>query len=274
MARDSTILYQWSMTTVEHGAASSAKQQLVRDRLEALIDGLVPGEPLPAERDLARDLGVARMTLRRVVDGLVEDGRLIRRRGAGTFVAGAKVTQRLAATSFSADMRARGLVPGSRTIEARRFPAGMMLAGLLAVPPQTDVLFVRRLRLADGEPMAVEDLHVPATVAPGLTGDDLEGRSFYDLLAERYGDPVVGGTQTVEPALVGEDVAGLLGVETGSPVFLFERTSRVRSGGIAEFVRSTYRGDRYRIVVDIFPPAPEAAPVAAPSGDPPTAAGS
>jgi GntR family transcriptional regulator len=241
------------MSTVHEGAAPG-KQQQVREQLETLIAGLVPGEPLPAERDLARELGVARMTLRRVVDGLVDDQRLIRRRGAGTFVAGAKVTQRLAATSFSADMRARGMRPGSRTIEARRFPAGMMLAGLLDVPPQTDVLFVRRLRLADDEPMAVEDLHVPATVAPGLTGEDLEGTSFYDLLAERYGDPVVSGTQTVEPALVNPDVADLLGVEAGSPVFLFERTSRVRSGGVAEFVRSTYRGDRYRIVVDIFPP--------------------
>jgi GntR family transcriptional regulator, N-acetylglucosamine utilization regulator len=169
-------------------------------------------------------------------------------------VAAPKVTQRLAATSFSADMRARGLRPGSRTVEARRFPAGMMLAGLLDVPPQTDVLFVRRLRLADDEPMAVEDLHVPATVAPGLTGADLEGRSFYDLLAERYDDPVASGTQTVEPALAGTDEAGLLGIEPGAPVFLFERTSRVRSGGVAEFVRSTYRGDRYRIVVDIFAP--------------------
>lgn len=249
------MLYQWSMTTVDPGPAPT-KQQHVRERLESLIAGLVPGEPLPAERDLARELGVARMTLRRAVDVLVEDERLIRRRGAGTFVAGAKVTQRLAATSFSADMRARGLRPGSRTIEARRFPAGMMLAGLLDVPPQTDVLFVRRLRLADDEPMALEDLHVPATVAPGLTGEDLEGTSFYDLLADRYDDPVVSGTQTVEPALVGAEEAALLGVDPGSPVFLFERTSRVRSGGVAEFVRSTYRGDRYRIVVDIFPPDP------------------
>jgi len=254
------VLYQWSMTTIQSGQpgtpGTSAKQQRVRESLQGLISGLSPGEPLPAERDLARDLGVARMTLRRAVDTLVDEQRLIRRRGSGTFVASGKVTQRLAATSFSADMRSRGLRPGSRTVEARRFPAGMMLAGLLDVPPQTDVLFVRRLRLADDEPMAVEDLHVPSTVAPGLTGADLEGTSFYDLLSERFEDPVVSGTQTVEPALVGATEAELLGVDPGSPVFLFERTSRVRSGGIAEFVRSTYRGDRYRIVVDIFPPEP------------------
>jgi GntR family transcriptional regulator len=247
------MLYQWSMT-IETGGPASTKQQELRARLETMIAGLGPGEPLPAERDLARDLGVARMTLRRAVDALVEDNRLLRRRGSGTFVVGDKTTQRLAATSFSADIRARGMRPGSRTIEARRFPAGMMLAGLLDVPPQTEVLFVRRLRFADDEPMALEDLHVPATVAPGLTGEDLDGTSFYEMLDQRYGDPVVAGTQTVEPALAGPDEAALLHVEPGAPVFLFERTSRVRSGGVAEFVRSTYRGDRYRIVVDIFPP--------------------
>jgi GntR family transcriptional regulator len=231
-----------------------AKQQQVRERLEQLIAGLAPGEPLPAERDLARDLGVARMTLRRAVDVLVGESRLIRRQGAGTFVAASKVTQRLAATSFSADMRARGLRPGSHTLVSRRFPAGMMLASLLGVPPQSEVLHVRRLRLADDQPMAVEDLHVPVSVAPGLTGDDLEGHSFYELLADRFDNPVVAGTQTVEPALASAEDAALLDIEAGAPVFLFERTSRVAGGDVAEFVRSVYRGDRYRIVVDIFPP--------------------
>lgn len=242
------------MTTLQRGP-ETAKQQQVRERLEILIAGLAPGELLPPERNLAGDLGVARMTLRRVVDALVAEGRLVRRSGSGTFVAGAKLSQRLTATSFSADMRARGLRPDSRTIWARRSPAGMMLASLLDVPPQTEVLHVRRLRLADDIPMAVEDLHVPTTVAPGLRGEDLVGASFYELLDRRFGTPVVSGTQSVEPALAGRDEAALLEVEPGSPVFLFERTSRVSSGGVAEFVRSTYRGDRYRIVVDIFPPS-------------------
>jgi GntR family transcriptional regulator len=130
----------------------------------------------------------------------------------------------------------------------------MMLSTLLDVPPQSDVLYVRRLRLADDLPMAVEDLHVPASVAPGLTGTDLQGTSFYELLETRFDNPVVSGTQTVEPALADAEQAELLDVPAGAPVFLFERTSRVRSGAVAEFVRSAYRGDRYRIVVDICAP--------------------
>ncbi len=240
------------MTSVDAGRETATQRQL-RAGLEELIAGLSPGEPLPVERDLARDLGVARMTLRRVVDQLVAEQRLIRRQGSGTFVAAPKVTQRLTATSFSADMRARGLRPGGHTVFARTSPAGAMLAGLLGVPPHANVLHVRRLRMADEEPMALEDLHVPLDVVPGLTGQDLEDTSFYDLLATRYGTPITSGTQTVEPCLASAEEADLLGVDAGAPAFLFERTSRTSDGRIAEFVRSIYRGDRYRIVVDIFP---------------------
>ena len=250
-----SVLYQWSMTTVESGR-ETAKQRQVRERLEQLISTLSPGEPLPVERDLARDLGVARMTLRRAVDALVLEQRLIRRQGSGTFVAAPKVTQRLSATSFSADMRARGLRPGSHTVFARQAPAGMMLSSLLGVPPHANVLHVRRLRMADDAPMALEDLHVPCDIAPGLTGADLEDTSFYELLSERYHTPIVAGTQTVEPCLTSLEEAELLGVQPGDPAFLFERTSRIADGRVAEFVRSIYRGDRYRIVVDIFPNAP------------------
>jgi GntR family transcriptional regulator len=240
------------MTSVEIGR-DTAKQRQVRASLEELIATLSPGELLPAERDLARDLGVARMTLRRAVDQLVVEQRLVRRQGSGTFVAPEKVTHRLTATSFSADMRARGLRPGGHTVFARVSPAGMMRAGLLGVPPHANVLHVRRVRTADDQPMALEDLHVPCDVAPGLTGQDLEGTSFYELLAARYGTPIVSGTQTIEPHLTSGEEADLLGVEAGAPAFLFERTSRVADSRIAEFVRSIYRGDRYRIVVDISP---------------------
>jgi GntR family transcriptional regulator len=234
-------------------STDTEKQRRLRARLVELIASMSPGEPLPAERDLARELGVARMTLRRAVDGLVADAVLVRRQGAGTFVAPAKAAHRLSANSFSADMRARGLRPGSRTLSASRAPAGVMLAALLEVPPGSPVLHVRRLRLADDEPMAVEDLHVPADLVPGLTGEALEGRSYYELLADRYGHRIASGTQTAEAALTSAEDAAVLGVEPGAPAFCFERTCRVEDGRVAEFVRSIYRGDRYRIMVDIYP---------------------
>ncbi|WP_232664773.1 GntR family transcriptional regulator [Pseudonocardia sp. TRM90224] len=229
------------------------KQRWLRARLGELIAAMAPGEPLPAERDLARELGVARMTLRRAVDGMIAESLLVRRQGAGTFVAPAKVAHRLAANSFSADMRARGLHPGSRTLSTSVMPAGVMLAALLEVAPGAQILHVRRLRLADGEPMAVEDLHVPVELVPGLTGDDLENRSYYELLAQRFGHRIASGTQTAEAALTSPDDAAALGIEAGTPAFCFERTCRVEDGRVAEFVRSVYRGDRYRIMVDIFP---------------------
>lgn len=230
-----------------------AKHERVREQLEDRIAAMAPGQPLPAERDLAAELGVARMTLRRAVDTLVADGRLLRRQGAGTFVAPAKVAQRLSATSFSEDMRARGLRPGATTVSAAHSPAGVVVASVLGIRPTSPVLHVKRLRLADDVPMALEDLHVPCDLVPGLTGQDLENRSFYELLHERYGLSVVAGTQTAEPTLTTPEDAALLGVEPGAPAFLFERTSRLGDGRVAEFVRSVYRGDRYRIVVDIFP---------------------
>jgi GntR family transcriptional regulator len=233
--------------------AETDKQRRLRSRLDEMVATMTPGEALPAERDLAARLGVARMTLRRAVDTMVAESLLVRRQGAGTFVAPAKVAHRLAANSFSDDMRARGMQPGSRTLSTSRSPAGVMLAALLEIPAGSPVLHVRRLRLADGEPMAVEDLHVPCDLVPGLAGEDLEGRSYYELLAQRFGHRINSGTQTAEAALTGPDDAAALNVEPGAPAFCFERTCRVESGRVAEFVRSVYRGDRYRIMVDIFP---------------------
>lgn len=235
------------------GVQSLSKHAAVRQELERLLETMSPGEPLPAERDLARDLGVARMTLRRAVDTLVQEGRLIRRQGAGCFAAPRRVEQRLSATSFSQDMRARGMVPGGHTMWARTYAAGALLASVLEVDNGAAILHVRRLRTADGAPMAVEDLHVPLDLLPGLTGGDLEGTSFYELLTSRFGLRIVAGRQTVEPTLVTPEDAAALGVDVGSPAFCFERTSRVADDRVVEFVRSVYRGDLYRIVVDIYP---------------------
>jgi len=228
-----------------------SKQRETRERVLELIESLAVGDAIPAERQLSLDMGVSRLTVRAALDELVREGYLVRRRGAGTFVAEPKVAKGIDITSFSDDMRARGLTPGSRTIDFRTIPAGARLGRILHVSPSEEVVSVKRLRLADGEPMAVELLHVRSSLVPGLNPKELETNSFYDLLVSRYEVAIIGGTQTVEPTVTNEEESQLLGVPLHSPALLFERVTRSSEGDVVEYTSSTYRGDRYRLVTEI-----------------------
>jgi GntR family transcriptional regulator len=184
----------------------------------------------------------------------VREGYLIRRRGAGTFVSEPKITQELTMTSFTDDMRHRGMRPASRTLELRVAPAGARLGRLLRVSPSEPIVAARRLRLADGESMAIETLHVRESYVPGLSAEDLERHSFYELLRERYGIEIIGGEQTIEPTVTDEDESSALGVPLHSPAFRFERITHSEQGEIVEFVESVYRGDRYKLVTSLNRP--------------------
>jgi GntR family transcriptional regulator len=102
--------------------------------------------------------------------------------------------------------------------------------------------------------MAIETVHVCERHVPGLTAEDLETQSFYELLRDRYGIVIVGGEQTIEPTVTDEDESSALGVPLHSPAFRFERVTHSQSGEIVEFVESIYRGDRYRLVTSLSRP--------------------
>lgn len=231
----------------------TAKYHSIRDEILDLVAELGVGDALPPERTLAPRFGVSRMTLRRAVEELVREGRLTRRHGAGTFVAEPKIAQGLAVTSFSEDMRQRGSVPSSQTLDVDEVLAGAQLGRRLEISPGDKVVRVVRLRLADDAPMAVETLHVPRAIAPGLDGDALRDKSFYELLATNFGVALAGGSQTIEATVTDEAESEILEVPVHSPAFLFERISRATDGRIVEFVRSVYRGDRYQFRVDLQP---------------------
>ena len=153
-----------------------------------LIEQLGVGDAIPSERQLSTDLGVSRLTVRAALDDLVRDGMLVRRHGSGTFVSEPKIAQELTMTSFTEDMRAAR--DGARRAGRSTFaivPAGAHLGRLLHVSPSEPIVVISRLRLADRETMAIETLHVREALVPGLAAADLERRSFYDLLQERYG---------------------------------------------------------------------------------------
>jgi GntR family transcriptional regulator len=227
------------------------KQRETRESVLELIESLEVGSAIPSERQLSVDLAVSRLTVRAALDELVREGYLVRRQGAGTFVAAPKVAKGMDVSSFSEDMRARGLTPASRTLDLSVVPAGARLGRLLHVSPSEPIVSARRLRMADGEPMAIELLHVRASLVPGLTAADLEQHSFYDLLVDRYEIEIAGGTQTVEPTVTNDDESAALGVPLHSPALLFERVTRTGSGDVIEFTSSTYRGDRYRLVTEL-----------------------
>jgi GntR family transcriptional regulator len=230
---------------------SKTKTSEARDSVLDLIERLAVGEAIPSERQLSVDLGVSRLTVRAALDDLVREGFLVRRRGAGTFVSEPKIAQELTMTSFTEDMRRRGMAPGSRTLDLRVMPAGARLGRVLHVSPSEPIMVAKRLRLADRETMAIETLHVREALVPGLTAADLEQQSFYELLEGRYGVHVTGGVQTIEPTVTNEEESAALGVPLHSPAFLFERITRADGGDIVEFVRSIYRGDRYRLVSEL-----------------------
>ena len=243
------------------------KQSQARDRVLDLIEQIGVGESIPSERQLSVDLGVSRLTVRAALDELVREGYLERRRGSGTFVREPKIAQELTMTSFSEDMRRRGMRPASRTLSVVTTTAGARLGRFLNVSPSERIVVAQRLRLADGETMAIEELHVPETLVPGLTARDLEKQSFYELLEQRYGIVIAGGIQTIEPTVTNEEESSALGVPLHSPAFLFERTTRADSGRIVEFVRSIYRGDRYRLVTELNRHERSVGPILVPRDD-------
>ncbi|GIE29632.1 GntR family transcriptional regulator [Actinoplanes italicus] len=218
----------------------------VRDRLRELIDARGPGDPMPSERTLSELLQASRPTVRAAIDDLARTGLLVRQHGKGTFTSPHKISQEVP-SGFGEPVPPADGDWTSEVLDFRVEPAGARLGRRLQVSPSDDLLYVRRLRIVDGEPMAIEQIRLPATVAPGITAGEFVSGSLYRRLREDYGVNPAEAVQTVEPTVTDADESGLLGVPLHSPALLFERTSRDDGGRVIEFTRSIYRGDRYRI---------------------------
>lgn len=223
----------------------------LRRGLRSLIDEASPGDRLPPERDLIGNFGVARETVRRALDDFIAEGRLERRPGVGTFVTRPKITKQFRMQSFTEDMQARGMTSSSQIISVSEGIAGARTGAALQISPGANVLSIRRLRLADGEPMALESLRLPADLVPGLQVDELQDHSLYAILRSVYGIELHNGTQTIEATVTDEEQARLLRVAPLSPALLVDRVTWTADERRVESVRSIYRGDRYRFEVDL-----------------------
>ncbi len=224
-----------------------AKGEQLQEILEGFIEALEPGTRLPSERLLAKRYGVARATVTQAVDELTGKGLIYRVHGSGTFVAEPKFRQPQTLTSFTEDMRARGMTPGSIVLTREAIGASAVIARHLQVPEGTPVVHVERVRTANGEPMALERTYLPAGRFPGLEAVDLTDVSLYLLLGERWGAWVRSADQWASAVRLTEEEAEVLGVDCGQPALLFQRVTCDQGGNLIEYVRSVYRGDRYEV---------------------------
>lgn len=218
--------------------------------LEQIHSGVFrPGEAISSEQEISARMRVSRMTVRQALKSLCSQGVLYSQRGKGTFVSATKLEKNFRnVLSFSEEMRSSGTRPSSKVLSFDLAQADRETAEALKIKAGEQVISLRRLRLADEVPMAIEWSHLPVSFCPDLLKAFDPRSSLYQTLAERYGIHIAVTEEVAEAAAANVEESRLLKIGKGSPVFHFVRTSYLRDGKPVEYVNSTYRGDRYRLV--------------------------
>jgi GntR family transcriptional regulator len=212
-----------------------------------------PGEMIPPEYELIRRYEISRITVRKVLDLLTQEGLIIRQRGRGTFVARPQLEHSMTRiVSFTDDMRQRGFEPGTRVLYSGLVPASPSIAEALGVPEGEELAQLCRLRLADGEPMCIEESNLVHRYMPGILGHDFARSSLREVKQEKYGIRWGRAKQTIRAIAAPAEPAKLLEIKLRSPLLCFERVSFSQNDVPMEFLRVYYRADRYVIYNELL----------------------
>ncbi len=221
-------------------------QKILRDAIEGQV--VKAEEAIPTERDLAEEFDVSRITVRKAIDGLVSDGIVTRRRGAGTFVTRPRVEKSFSKlTSFSEDMVSRGRKPHSKWVSKTAGAVTPEEALSLGLSPGSLVYRFHRIRYADDTSMALEIATIPAYCLPSV---EAVGASLYEAL-EAAGHLPVRALQRLRAIAATAEQAEMLEIEPGTPGLFIERRGFLADGRTAEFTQSFYRGDAYDVVAEL-----------------------
>ncbi|MBK8021403.1 MAG: GntR family transcriptional regulator [Chloroflexi bacterium] len=207
-----------------------------------------PHDRLPSQRELGRQYGLSHMSVRRAINELANAGIIYSLPGKGLYVAEPKQEAELGAlVSFTDDMTMRGMAASTRTLRSEIVGASTMLANLLQVVVGAPLAHLRRLRLADGAPMAIQENYLVLAHCPDLLKHDLERDSLYAVLRQQYGLQLADGERSVEAVMATPEEAELLELSLPAALLVSEQITFLAGGVPIEFVRSAYRGDRYRL---------------------------
>lgn len=233
-------------------SGAQSKHEQARRALLTQIRKAKPHSILPSDRALSDELGMSRMTVRKALESLQRENLIYTRPGLGTFVAEPRFSKTTNLTSFSQEMRAKGIEPGAVVLLAEVIETPIPVRDALALDHESQVYHIKRIRTGDGEPLCLEDTYVPASAAPGLIKQDLSG-SLYSLLRDRYEHIVALVNHVVTAVQLADEEASLLHVPAGSPALLFSNTSWDEAGRPLEYTQSLKRADRNDVRYDVQP---------------------
>ena len=232
---------------------SAAHNALLYARIEAVLAAeitggdLKVGDQLPTEDSLMARFGVSRITVRRAIQNLVSRGLVEIRRGKGTFVAVAKITQDLKELSgFVEDMRALGRKPTARVIGKEIVTADPVVASQLALTRGERVVRIRRVRLSDGIPLSFDETYLPLEIGQKIITNNLRVEPIFSLLERKYDVPLIEADYKLDAVPADREVAAALKVKQGSPIFRIERTSFSTGSRPVDYEKLHYRGDIVR----------------------------
>lgn len=227
--------------------------QIQRVLMEKIHSGeLTEGDLLASEEELARVYRVSRMTARQALHGLKAGGYALSEKGRGTFVTKPKLEKNIMhLRGFTEDMKQRGMVPSSRLLEQTIVEASEELADTLKIEPGMSVMKLRRLRLADATPMALEESNIPLRQFPGLERINFAEQSLYYTLREKYGVRVAWADETIEALPATREESELLTIPRKASVLSISRVIITTEQMPIEVTCSRYRGDRYRALIRI-----------------------
>src|SRR5260370_5928734 len=218
-------------------------KEIMRDKIRN--DEWNPGDIIRSERELGEQYGISRMTARQAITELANEGLFYREQGKGTFVSRHKITQQLIhLTGFTEDIRARGQRPGTKVLSAKMHPADEETAEKLRINPGALIFRLQRLRLADGEPLAIELSQINFKGSERLLEEDLEKNSLYRVLETKYGILLMEADQELEAGLAGKD-AQLMKISLGSPVLFTRPITYSERNQPIEYAKAVYCGNKY-----------------------------
>jgi DNA-binding GntR family transcriptional regulator len=209
---------------------------------------LQPGMRLPPERELCQQLGISRVTLRKALTKLVEDGVLNASHGRGWYVAQAAASKEWpnSLESFSETAKRMGLVGSSTVLRAEESPANLDEAERLFIAPGTPIFHLERVRLLNGVPIALDTTQVPSHLAPGLTAVDFTVASLYQELATAGVEPMRADA-TIEAQESDANAAALLDLAVGKPLLVMHQLAVDKAERPLFTSTIKYAGDRYRL---------------------------